>query len=181
MKARAAWLSFTCAAALATTAAAQPAGPFPDTLPGGTVVHTAAVEALLRDPAVVIVDVSERSRRPTGLAEGTLWMPPAHRDIPGSIWIPGAGQADVPPALGQFLRTRLEQLTGGNRDRPILVYCHPHCWQSWNAARRVVGYGYRGVFWYPDGIEGWEDAEEPTVPATPVGSSPGQAGTTKRD
>jgi PQQ-dependent catabolism-associated CXXCW motif protein len=181
MRARAVWLPLALAALFATAAAPEPARPFPATLPGGTVVYTEAVQALLRDSALVLVDVSDRTHRPSGLAEGAFWMPPAHRDIPGSVWIPGAGRPDIPSALDAFFRTRLAQLTGGNRGRPILVYCHPHCWRSWNAARRVVGYGYRDVFWYPDGIEGWEDAREPTVPATPEGPGLAEAGTTRRD
>ncbi len=145
------------------------ARPVPTSLPGATVVHTAAAKALLQKPGLVIVDVSEKPRRPQGLAPGAPWLPPGHRDIPGSFWIPGAGHSPISPALEHYFRTRLTELTGGARDRPILIYCHPHCWSSWNAARRVVGYGYRDVFWYPDGIEGWEDAGLPTAPANQQG------------
>jgi len=33
-------------------------------------------------------------------------------------------------------------------------YCHRNCWLSWNAAKRAISYGYRNVFWFPDGMEG---------------------------
>ena len=142
-------------------------GAAPDS--GITVVHTPAVQALLRTPGLIILDVSPRKRRPSGLARGAPWLPPPHRDIPGSAWIPGAGEDPIPPALDRYFRARLAALTRGDRNRPILLYCHPHCAMSRNAARRVLGYGYRNVFWYPDGIEGWEDAGMPTAPAAPQG------------
>jgi PQQ-dependent catabolism-associated CXXCW motif protein len=169
MRRRALWLALGFGALLASAGAAEPARRFPDTLAGATVLRTPAVKALVATPGLVILDVSEAPRRPAGLAAGTLWLPPPHRDIPGSIWIPGAGRDPISPELNSYFRARLAQLTGGSRDRPILVYCHPHCWMSWNAARRVVGYGYRDVFWYPDGIEGWEDAGLPTASAASEG------------
>ncbi|MBV9756280.1 MAG: hypothetical protein JO047_04440, partial [Alphaproteobacteria bacterium] len=116
-----------------------------------------------------LVDVAEVPRRPATLAAGAPWLPPEHRDIPGSVWIPGAGRNPVPPELERYFRERVAALTAGAADRPIVLYCHPNCWGSWIAARRAQAYGYRNVFWYPDGIEGWQDAHLPTAPATPEG------------
>ena len=146
-----------------------PSGPVPAGLPGGTVVHATAVEALLRNGGAVLVDVAEVPRRPATLAAGAPWLPPEHRDIPGSVWIPGAGRNPVAPELERYFRERLAALTAGSADRPIVLYCHPNCWGSWIAARRAQAYGYRNVFWYPDGIEGWQDAHLPTASATPEG------------
>jgi PQQ-dependent catabolism-associated CXXCW motif protein len=142
-------------------------GPVPADLPGGTVVHTGAVARLVATPGVVLLDVGEAPRRPATLPPGAPWLPPEHRDIPGSVWIPGAGRNPVPPDLERYFRARLAGLAAGSAERPIVVYCHPNCWGSWIAARRAQGYGYRNVFWYPDGIEGWEDAHLPTAPAVP--------------
>lgn len=153
-------------AALLLIGAAPPPAEAPD---GAKVVRTPAVKGLLQKPGLVILDVSPRKRRPYGLAPGAPWLPPPHRDIPRSIWIPGAGADPIPPALDHYFRDRLARLTFGDRHRPILVYCHPHCAMSRNAARRVLGYGYRNVFWYPDGIEGWQDAGMATAPAAPQG------------
>lgn len=144
-------------------------GPVPATLPGGTVVHTAVVKSLLKEAGIVVLDVSEMPRRPESLAAGAPWLPPQHRDIPGSIWIPGAGRQALSAELDAYYRSRLLALTGASLDRTILVYCHPNCWGSWNAAERALSYGYRHVFWYPDGIEGWEEAGFPTIPAEPEG------------
>ena len=34
---------------------------------------------------------------------------------------------------------------------------------SWNAAKRVLSYGYPNVAWYPEGTEGWERANLPVA------------------
>jgi rhodanese-related sulfurtransferase len=38
---------------------------------------------------------------------------------------------------------------------------------SWNAAKRALSYGYADVAWYPDGTDGWHQAELPMQDATP--------------
>jgi hypothetical protein len=38
---------------------------------------------------------------------------------------------------------------------------------SWNAAKRVLSYGYANVAWYPEGTEGWEHANLPVAEARP--------------
>lgn len=151
------------------TGSGTSSGRVPATLDGATVVHTAGVPALLKKSGVVIVDVSEAPRRPEGLAPGAPWLPLRHRDIPGSVWIPGAGRRGISADLATYFRSRLAELTGASRDRPILIYCHPNCLGSWTAAKRVLDYGFRNVFWYPDGIEGWEAAGFSTAPVDPEG------------
>jgi PQQ-dependent catabolism-associated CXXCW motif protein len=148
-------------------------GSVPAAIAGGTVIHTAALASLLRNGGVLLVDVAKATRRPSGLPAGTIWMPPPHFDIPGSIWIPGAGEGAMPANLDAFFRARLKSLTGGDRNRKIVVYCHPQCWLSWNAAKRAISYGYRHVYWYPDGMEGWRKAGHPTAVARPEGPRAG--------
>ena len=43
-----------------------------------------------------------------------------------------------------------------------MIYCQEDCWMSWNAAKRVLSYGYPNVAWYPEGTEGWERADLPS-------------------
>jgi PQQ-dependent catabolism-associated CXXCW motif protein len=40
----------------------------------------------------------------------------------------------------------------------VVVYCQADCWMSWNAAKRILAYGYSDVAWYPEGTDGWERA-----------------------
>ena len=48
------------------------------------------------------------------------------------------------------------------KDRDIIVYCHnKNCWLSYNAALRLIGLGYKHVFWMRDGIDGWTRREMP--------------------
>jgi PQQ-dependent catabolism-associated CXXCW motif protein len=51
----------------------------------------------------------------------------------------------------------LQQVTGGNKDQPLVFYCQSvECWMSYNAALRAVNLGYTQVFWYRGGIEAWQ-------------------------
>jgi PQQ-dependent catabolism-associated CXXCW motif protein len=74
----------------------------------------------------------------------------------------------IEPAVEKVFRKRLETISANNLTFPIVIYCHERCWLSWNAAKRAVGYGYRNVYWFPDGIEGWKAAGYPTVEAKPA-------------
>lgn len=147
-------------------------GDVPATLARGHVVHTDALAALLAREAPVLIDVALRPHRPSGLAPQTVWKPAPHRDIAGSAWLPGSGAGALDPALEQQFAARLATLTGGNFDKPIVVYCHAHCWASWNAAKRAINLGYRDVYWYPDGAEAWQDAGHELAVATDDGPHP---------
>jgi PQQ-dependent catabolism-associated CXXCW motif protein len=162
-----------------TTSAKEPAdfwtgpinGPVPLTLAGGAVIHTQELDELLKKGDVILIDVSNRPRRPENLAPGAPWLPTPHRSIPGTVWIPGAGAGAIAPEIDSYFRDRLAQLTGNDLDHPIVIYCHERCWLSWNGAKRAVRYGYRAIHWFPEGIEGWRAAGleavvvEPSAPA----------------
>jgi len=140
----------------------------PATIAGGKVINSARqLQSLLKQPATVIVDVSNAPRRPDNLATGAPWLPLPHQAIPGSLWIPGAGLGEIPPALGDFFRKQLAAATGNDATRQVIIYCHRTCWLSWNAAKRAIDYGYRNVYWYRDGIEGWKAAHFPTAVIEP--------------
>ena len=139
---------------LCTAAARAPAGfwtgpasaPVPDDIAGGSVIHTEALAALLKTGRVILVDVAAAAKRPPNLPAGRIWMPLPHRDIPGSIWIPGVGDGFIGAAAdAEFRRggsqgggisdARLLKLTRGRMDAPLvrLLPCM-HGWLSWNAA-----------------------------------------------
>jgi PQQ-dependent catabolism-associated CXXCW motif protein len=148
-------------------AAAEPSGywtgpinsPVPLTLSGGTVIKNAHdLRKLLSQGGTIIVDVSNAPRRPDNMAPGAAWLPLPHRAIPGSLWLPGVGLGEIPVAVDDFYRQRLAAATNEHLARPLIIYCHKSCWLSWNAAKRAISYGYRNVYWYRDGIEGWKAA-----------------------
>ncbi len=142
-------------------------GPLPATIAGGTVIATQELAGLAGDASTVLIDVSPAPRRPDHLS--SPWRPLPHRNIPRSIWIPGAGAGVVSAAMTDYIKTRLAALTAGNPDRSIVVYCRADCWASWNAAKRFITQGYRHVAWYPQGIEAWRDLGLPTAVAEPEG------------
>jgi PQQ-dependent catabolism-associated CXXCW motif protein len=136
-------------------------GEVPATLTGGQVLHADALADRLRDRGLVLIDVGEPPHRPDNLAPDAIWKPIAHQNIAGSIWIPGVGAGMLDQALNDFFRERMRTLARGDLQRPLVFYCHRNCWGSWNAAKRAISFGYRNVIWYPDGIEGWQDAGRP--------------------
>jgi len=146
----------------------------PATLNGGKVIHDARrLRALLKRGETLVVDVSNAPRRPENMAPGAPWLPLPHRAIPGSVWIPGAGLGEIPPAVDNFFRQRLSAATGGDLSRRLVIYCHEKCWLSWNAAKRAISYGYRNVYWFSEGVEGWKAAGFPTAVVEPEAAPAG--------
>lgn len=141
--------------------------PVPHTIKGGKVIHARALVALLKRTDAVVIDVSNAPRRPENLPASTTWLPLPHRAVPGAIWISGAGLGDPPPSLDKYFRERLAKATGNDMGKPLVLYCHQRCWLSWNGAKRAIQYGYRNVYWFPDGIEGWRKAKLPTAVVQP--------------
>jgi PQQ-dependent catabolism-associated CXXCW motif protein len=173
-----------CLALLAATEARgegpppEPAGyrtenyraPTPATLAGARVLSTAAAESLWRDGRAVFIDVLPRAPRPANLPPGTIWRDKPRLGIPGSIWLPDTGYGELASVTQDYLRTNIERATGGDRSRPIVVYCLRDCWMSWNAAKRLIAMGYANVAWYPDGTDGWTDMLLPVAEAPPAGN-----------
>jgi PQQ-dependent catabolism-associated CXXCW motif protein len=142
-------------------------GEVPATLTGAEVVHTPRLAELLHDGRAVLIDAASVPRRPENLAPEAIWKPVPHENIAGSIWIPAIGEGKIEKNVEAYFRERLGALTGNDLDRPVVFYCHPQCWASWNAAKRAISYGYRKIGWYPDGAEGWRDAGHALVAEAP--------------
>lgn len=133
----------------------------PSTLKGAAVIDTSAAAAIFDRGGAVFLDVAEADRKPPTLPATALWRP-QHRSIPGAVWLPGAATGDLPASQEQALKTRVEALTGGDMRRPVVAFCHPDCWGSWNMGKRLVTWGYLNVSWFPDGVEGWQQADRDT-------------------
>jgi PQQ-dependent catabolism-associated CXXCW motif protein len=139
----------------------------PATITGGKVINTNQVTRLLSQAKPVVIDVSNEPTRPPGMAPDAPWLPLPQEVIPGAVWAPGAGMADIAPETDAAFRRLLSQTTGGDLDHPVVIYCHERCWLSWNAAKRAIAYGYRRIHWFPEGVEGWRAAGNRTVVAKP--------------
>lgn len=139
----------------------------PATLQGAQVVDLAGLERLLPQRPLLI-DSGPANHKPEGLPTGTPWNP-THRSIPGASWFPGAGRGDLDPVKAAAFLARVNELTGGDRTRPIVTFCQPHCWGSWNVGKRLVAAGYSAVYWFPGGIDAWQAEKETAA----VGPQPG--------
>ncbi len=136
-------------------------GAVPATIAGGKVVDAAGVAALIARDQPVLIDVAPSPHKPANAAD--TWTAPPHRSLRGAVWLPDVGNGEVSPALEIWYRSELTVLTTGQPSKPVVIFCHPNCWASWNAAKRAIGYGYLQVHWYPDGVEGWQDSGRSTV------------------
>ena len=114
----------------------------------------------------VLIDVLSKQRKPKGRDRAQLWIEPRHENLPGSVWLPNVGLWELSPDLAEYFSTELMKLTGGDKSRSVVFYCDSNCWMSWNAAKRaMVELGYAQVYWYPDGVQGWKAAGQPTIAA----------------
>lgn len=142
--------------------------PVPATLKGAIVDTTDSLKALIDGGDAVLVDVLPRPPRPAALPEDAIWRPKPRRNIPGTAWLPNTGFGALSDEAERYYRSNLERLTGGDKSRPLVIYCQADCWMSWNAAKRALSYGYSDVHWYPDGTDGWTAAGLPVEPSEPV-------------
>jgi PQQ-dependent catabolism-associated CXXCW motif protein len=141
--------------------------PVPATLAGGRVLTTAEAEAIWRAKAGVFIDVLPRAPKPPNLPAGTVWRDKPRHNIPGSVWLPDTGYGKLAAKTEDYLREGLVRATGGDNGMLLVVYCQADCWMSWNAAKRILSYGYRHVAWYPEGTDGWEQADLPLADSQP--------------
>jgi PQQ-dependent catabolism-associated CXXCW motif protein len=141
--------------------------PVPATLAGVRVLSTAEAERIWRAGAGVFIDVLPRPPKPKNLPEGTVWRDKPRLNIPGSIWLPDTGYGRLSAATEDYLRRGVERASRGNQAALLVIYCQEDCWMSWNAAKRILSFGYRNVAWYPEGTEGWERADLPVVESQP--------------
>lgn len=102
-------------------------------------------------------------------ADGRWRLAQTHRSIPGAHWFPESGRGELAPGIGPWFERGIARLTGGRRDRMLVVFCLSDCWMSWNAARRLHALGYRNLWWLAEGSDGWRDLGLALAPVTPEG------------
>jgi len=146
--------------------------PTPATVAGGQAITTEEAAALWRGHQATFIDVLPAPRRPENLPADALWKPVARRNIPGSLWLPETGRGALSPALERYFSGTLAAATGGDPQGALVFYCLADCWMSWNAAKRAAAQGYRRVYWYRDGTDGWEAAQLPMAEASPAPGRP---------
>lgn len=137
--------------------------PVPLTLKGARVLSGDEAADLWNKNAAIFIDVYPQAPKPANLPAGTYWREPEHRSIEGAFWLPNVGYGALSPEMEDYFRTRLEQLTSGKREAPIVFFCLKDCWMSWNAAKRALAVGYRNVMWFRNGTDDWQELGYPLV------------------
>ena len=137
--------------------------PTPAEVQGAQTLDTAALQALLaQEPRLLLVDVY----RCQWLA-GRFIDSEAHANLPGSLWLPNTGDGNLQPEWASYFSDNLARISQGDLERPLVFYCRSDCWLGWNASRRAHALGYKRLYWYRDGVDGWEQAGLPLHPASP--------------
>ena len=142
--------------------------PVPATLKGATVLTPQAASELWTNKGAVFIDVYPKAPKPENLPAGTFWREPTHQSIESAVWLPNVGYGVVAPPGEAYFKKNLEELTGGDKAKPVVFFCLRNCWMSWNAAKRAMTYGYSHVLWYPDGTDAWQEIGQPVVEARPA-------------
>ncbi|OED38120.1 hypothetical protein AB833_20765 [Chromatiales bacterium (ex Bugula neritina AB1)] len=124
-------------------------------LDGAKTITAAELKELQQISDVVVVDVIPEHRRPDFLPENQIWIPVAHKGVPGAIWLPDTGFGVLSEITETYFKNHLKRATNGDKTRALVFYCRSDCWMSWNAAKRALTYGYSDVYWFFDGIDDW--------------------------
>jgi PQQ-dependent catabolism-associated CXXCW motif protein len=139
----------------------------PATLKGARVVTTEDAEAIWHAGSAVFIDVLPHAPKPPNLPPDTVWRDKPRFNIPGSVWLPDTGYGALAVPTEDYLRTGLSRATRSDRTKLLVFYCQANCWMSWNAAKRALSIGYTNVVWYPEGTDGWQQADLPVEESRP--------------
>ncbi|MCP3869184.1 MAG: thioredoxin fold domain-containing protein [Gammaproteobacteria bacterium] len=143
--------------------------PLPDAPPAGQRISTGELAELIAREKPLLIDVQAVTVRPETKEFGISWLPGKERwHIPGSIWLPNVGYGRLEPGMLAYLQGNLQRLTRGDPSVPLVFYCVVDCWMSWNTVKRAEGLGYRNLYWYPEGSDGWSAAGMALARGQPV-------------
>lgn len=140
----------------------------PDQPPAGQRVWLDDIDRLVASESAILLDVSPIHGAGFDPVTGAWRLSKPHETLPGAVWLPEVGRGAVAPAVAQWFERELVRLTGGDKARAIVIFCHADCWMSWNAMKRVAALGYTNLKWFPEGTDGWKDFDRKLVPAMPV-------------
>ncbi len=144
--------------------------PVPMTVAGAGVIDTALQlqDFMANNDGSILLDVYPAPRKPDNLPKTGLWLEPKRQTLPDAIWLANTGMGVLTVKLDKLFQQQLAQLTGGDKDHIVIIFCEPECWHSWNAAKRAVSYGYGNVHWYRQGVAGWQKEGLPVRTKEPV-------------
>ena len=142
--------------------------PVPETVPGGVTLNTEEVASLLNREDVVSVDVISINDVRYDELDGSWPDYPKRNHIKGSLWLPNVGYGRPAQDMLKYLISHTTEAVAGNLEAPVMIYCVSDCWMGWNAVRHLAKSGFKNLYWYPEGTDGWIQAGYPVVLAEPV-------------
>src|SRR5690606_17868416 len=144
---------------------AEPAGyrtdncraPVPAGLTCARTANLAGLPALLAKGEVPLADVIPAQPKPSARPANATRDEPASDTIKGAVWLANMGYGRLTESEEKAFKEELLR-RAGSLDRPIVMFCEPDCWMSWNAAKRALSYGFRNIIWFPGGVTAWREA-----------------------
>jgi PQQ-dependent catabolism-associated CXXCW motif protein len=127
-----------------------------------TLDTTALQHLLIQQPASALIDVYGRQ-----WLHGVFIEDEVHANLPNSTWLANTGLGELDAQWQRYFEDNLKRITNGNKAWPLVFYCRSDCWLGWNAVKRAHLLGYSNLYWYKDGIDAWEQAGLPLIPAQP--------------
>ena len=127
--------------------------PLPMTVPGVDTLTTVQLEAFLRaHPATVLLDALDST---------------AHLTLPGAVWLPELGAVTIGQKERSEIEAALQKANGGDPSRAIVVFerSPTYGWYGYHGVLRLLGMGYRNIYWYRGGLDAWHDALFPLAQA----------------
>lgn len=143
-------------------------GPVPTTLKGAIVVNSKRAKEIYLQGKTIFIDVMPYIPKPPNLPKTMIWREKIRENIEGSHWLANVGYGALPSEMTNYFQHHLKRLTKNDFTKPLLFYCQEKCWMSWNAAKRALEYGYRSVYWYPRGTDGWVKMGGKVIKASPI-------------
>ena len=90
-----------------------------------------------------------------------------HFTVENAHWLANTGYGVLSAETEAYFKTHLEQLSGGDKAKPLVFFCLRNCWMSWNASKRAMTYGYTNVNWFSEGTDAWQEIGQPVTEARP--------------
>jgi len=131
--------------------------PVPAGLAGASTLDVDGLRKLLAGGDPLLVDVMPTQPKPDNRPAGAIWRDPERETIKGAVWLANMGYGKLPDTEEAAFKDELLR-RAGSLERPVVMFCEPQCWMSWNAAKRALGDGFRNIFWFPGGATAWREA-----------------------
>lgn len=112
----------------------------------------------LHQQGVIFIDVISSGQLLTRGIENDWLVVRPHSSIPKSLWLPDVGRGALTPDQASYFEQALLTISEGAKDKALVFFCLKSCWMSWNAAKRAAQMGYKNLYWFPDGKDGWAEA-----------------------